>query len=148
LKKSKKTLHFLKDYEVILYGYYVTGEFRQGSDVDFAVITRSKDNDKNLELLKSFIGKARSIYNIRIFELLPLKIKATAMSDYTTIFGDELEISEYLYGYRKLWDDQKQRIMGGYFESYKEKIAAMKGGKGDMVVGIRKKREIEGIGKC
>lgn len=128
LEEIKKDLAFLKEHEVILYGSYVTGESRPGSDIDVAVITRSKDSDKNIELLKSFIGKARPIYDIRVFELLPLKLKATLMSSYLVLFGDELEISEYFYEYRKQWDDQKHRIMGGYFESYREKIAAMKGG--------------------
>lgn len=126
MEEIKKDLKFLKEYEVILFGSFVSGEFRQDSDIDVAVVTRSKDNDRNLELLKSFIGKAKPIYDIRIFELLPLKLKASAMSCYSVLYGDELEISEYFYEYRKQWDDQKHRIMGGYFESYKEKIAAMK----------------------
>lgn len=125
-EQIKKDLSFLKNYEVILYGSYVSGEFRDGSDIDIAVITRTKDDNKNLELLKSFIGKARPIYDIRIFELLPLKLKASAMSCYSVLFGDVLEISEYFYEYRKQWDDQKHRIMNGYFKSYKEKIAAMR----------------------
>lgn len=129
MEEIKKDLIFLKEYEVILFGSFVSGEFRTGSDIDVAVITRGKDNDRNLELLKSFIGKAKPVYDIRIFELLPLKLKASAMGCYSVLYGDELEISEYFYEYRKLWDDQKHRIMGGYFESYKEKIAAMKAGR-------------------
>ncbi|MCZ7394534.1 MAG: nucleotidyltransferase domain-containing protein [Candidatus Methanoperedens sp.] len=125
----KNDLKLLKDYEVILFGSFVSGEFREGSDIDVAVITRSKDNDRNLELLKSFMGKARPIYDIRIFELLPLKLKASAVGCYSVLYGDELEISEYFYEFRKQWDDQKHRIMGGYFGSYREKIAAMKAGR-------------------
>ena len=128
LKKIKKDLKFLKDYEAILYGSCVSGEFRAGSDIDVAVITRIKDRNRNLEILKSFIGRAKPIYDIRIFELLPIKLKASIMSNYSVLFGNKLEISEYFYYYRKLWDDVKYRIIGGYFKSYKEKIAAMKSG--------------------
>jgi hypothetical protein len=126
LEKIKEDLKFLKDYEVILYGSHVTGEFREGSDIDVAVITRIKDRGKNLELLKGFIGKTKPVYDIRIFELLPLKLKASAMSDYLVIYGEEVGISEYFYPYRKEWNDQKHRIIGGYYKSYKEKIAAIK----------------------
>ncbi|MEE8168659.1 MAG: nucleotidyltransferase domain-containing protein [Candidatus Hydrothermarchaeales archaeon] len=126
LEKIKGNLKFLKDYEVILYGSYVTGEFRGGSDIDVAVITRIKDRGKNLELLKSFIGKAKPVYDIRIFELLPLKLKASTMSDYLVLYGEEPGISEYFYYYRKQWSDQKHRITGGYYKSYKEKLATMK----------------------
>lgn len=129
LERIKKDLEFLKNYAVILYGSYVSGEFREGSDIDVAIITRIKDDDKNIQLLKSFIGKARPLYDIRIFELFSLKLKASVMSCYSVLYGDELEISEYFYEYRKLWDDQKHRIMEGYFGSYKEKIAAMKAGR-------------------
>ncbi|GBE55188.1 MAG TPA: nucleotidyltransferase domain-containing protein [Euryarchaeota archaeon] len=126
LEKIKKDLTFLKDYEVVLYGSYVTEEARVGSDIDVAVITRIKDRDKNVELLKSFIGKTIPVYDIRIFELLPLKLKASMMDDYLVLYGEELEISEYFYYYRKLWNDQKHRIIGGYHKNYKEKTAAMR----------------------
>ncbi len=124
--KIKKDLEFLKDYEVIIYGSYASGSFRADSDIDVGVITRIKDRDRNLELLKGFIGKTKPIYDIRIFELLPLRLKASAMSSYSVIYGDEVEISDYFYRYRKQWGDQKHRIIGGYFKSYTEKIIAMK----------------------
>lgn len=126
MEKIKEDLMFLKDYEVVLYGSHVSGGFRPDSDIDVAVITRIKDSDKNLELLKGFIGKTKPTYDIRVFELLPLKLKASALEDYRVLYGDELEISEYFYQYRKLWSDQKHRILGGYYKSYKEKIEAIK----------------------
>lgn len=126
LEKIREDLKFLKDCETILYGSYVTRESREGSDIDVAVITRIRDRGKNIELLNSFIGKTKPVYDIRIFELLPLKLKASAMGDYLVLYGDELEISEYFYHYRKQWEDQKHRIIGGYHKSYKDKIAAMK----------------------
>ncbi len=129
LEKIKKDLGFLRGYEAVIYGSHVTGDCREGSDIDVAVITRVKGRDENVELLKSFIGKARPVYDIRIFELLPLKLKASLMGDYLTLFGEEPEVSEYFYYYRKLWDDQKHRILDGYHSSYTEKNAAMKSGK-------------------
>lgn len=126
LDEIREDLEFLKVYEAVIFGSYVTGDFRVGSDIDIAVISRTKDQDKNVDLLKSILGMGGQIYDLRIFELLPLKVKATLMDDYLVLFGDELEISEYFYGFRKEWDDQKHRILDGYFTSYKEKIAAMR----------------------
>jgi predicted nucleotidyltransferase len=125
LEWIKKELEFLNEYEVILFGSTAAQEFREGSDIDIAVITRWRDRAKNIELLKSFIGRAREIYDIRIFELLPLKIQASAIENYIVLFGSELEISEYLYSYRKLWQDCRRRIMENQFKSYREKIEGM-----------------------
>lgn len=128
LDKIHDDLVFLDNYEVVLYGSRVTGDSRVGSDLDIAVITRIKDHEMNLDLIKSFIGKASPVYDIRIFELLPLRLKASLMDDYQVLFGDELEISEYFYYFRKLWSDQKHRIIGGYHKSYKDKITALRSG--------------------
>lgn len=126
LKKIRADLSFLRDFEVVLYGSYVSGGWRDGSDIDIAVISRSRVEHENIELLTSFLGMAKPIYEIRVFELLPLKVKATLMSDYDVIFGSEPEVSEYFYFYRKLWDDQKHRILEGYHSSYRDKIRAMR----------------------
>ena len=114
IEHIREDLKFLKDYEVVIYGSYVTGEFREGSDIDIAVITRIRDEKKNIKILKSFIGRTKNLYDIRVFELLPLKVKASVMKNYIVLFGDKGEISEYFYYYRKLWEDQKRRILEGY----------------------------------
>ncbi len=126
LQKIRGDLEFLNKYEVIIYGSYAAQEFREGSDIDIAVITRKRDGSENLKLLKSFLGKAEAIYDIRIFELLPLRLQASAISNYIVLFGSELEISEYFYLYRKLWVDCKHRMTENQFKSYKEKIEAMR----------------------
>lgn len=125
LEEIKKELWFLKDYKAVIYGSYVTGELREGSDIDIAVITGIKDEKENIDILYSFLGKAKSIYDIRIFELLPLKIQASIMSSYEVLYGSEAEISGYFYPYRKLWEDCRHRIIEGYHKSYKDKIRAI-----------------------
>jgi predicted nucleotidyltransferase len=125
LEEIKKELGFLKDYKAVIYGSYVTGELREGSDIDIAVITGIKDEKENIDILYSFLGKAKSIYDIRIFELLPLKIQASIMSSYEVLYGSEAEISGYFYPYRKLWEDCRHRIIEGYHKSYKDKIRAI-----------------------
>jgi len=125
LKQIKNDLALLRDYDVIIFGSYTTGDFREGSDIDIAIIARNNDYGRNLDILKSFIGMAPAVYDIRVFELLPLKIKASVMDNYIVLYGKLPEISEYFYHYRKLWDDCKHRVKAGYFGSYREQVAAI-----------------------
>ncbi|RLI85778.1 MAG: DNA polymerase subunit beta [Archaeoglobales archaeon] len=110
LEDIREDLRSLSKYEVVMFGSYVSGEFREGSDIDVAVITRKRDFNENIRILKSILGKVKPIYDIRIFELLPLKVKASVIDNYIVIFGDELEISEYFYYWRKFCEDFKHRL--------------------------------------
>lgn len=123
----KEDLKPLAKYEVVIFGSFVSGGYREGSDIDIAVITRIRDDRKNIPILKELFTKVSSVYDLRIFELLPLKVKASVMEDYTVVFGDEIEISEYFYYWRKLWNDVKHRI--SYHKSYKEKLMALERGR-------------------
>ena len=127
LEEIKEDLKAISDFEAVIFGSYVTGEFREGSDIDVAVITRTKDRSKNMEIQKKLFSLARSPYDLRVFELLPIKIKASVMDDYTVLFGDELEISEYFYQWRKMWEDVKHRI--SYHETVEEKLKAVERGR-------------------
>ena len=69
--------------------------------------------------------KIPSIYHLNIFELLHLNVKADIMDNHIVIFGDRLEISEYFYHFRKLWNDQKHRYYDNQFSSFKEKMKAL-----------------------
>ncbi len=126
LRQIRDDLAFLSGYDAVIFGSYVTGDFREDSDIDIALITRIKDYDRNLDIFKSLIGKAPPVYDLRLFELLPLKIKASVMNNYTVLYGELPDISEYFYYYRKLWDDCKHRVAAGQFESYKEQVAAIR----------------------
>jgi len=127
LEEIKEDLKAISNFEAVIFGSYVTGEFREGSDIDVAVITRTKDRSKNMEIQKKLFSLARSPYDLRVFELLPIKIKASVMDDYTVLFGDELEISEYFYQWRKMWEDVKHRI--SYHETVEEKLKAVERGR-------------------
>ncbi len=115
LKKIREDLEPLSSYEVVLFGSYVSGEFRESSDIDVAVITR-----RNVNILKELLSKVKTIYDVRIFELLPLKVKANVINDYIVVFGNDLEISEYFYYWRKFCEDFKHRLY--YCENYREKL--------------------------
>ncbi|AIY90670.1 nucleotidyltransferase domain-containing protein [Geoglobus acetivorans] len=136
-EEIRKDLKAISEYKAVIFGSYVTGEFRKGSDIDIAVITEIRDRKENISIQKRLFSIARPIYDLRVFELLPIKVKASVMSDYIVLFGDELEISEYFYHWRKMWNDVKHRI--SYHESYEDKLKAIE--KGNKLTEILKEKQ-------
>jgi len=98
LSQIKNDLKFLKNFNIVVYGSFLTDYYiPYRSDIDIAIITFKLDKEKNINLWSSVIGKAPSCYDIRIFELLPLYIKIEIINNHYVLFGNELEISEYFY---------------------------------------------------
>ncbi len=126
IEDIKSDLSFAKDYEVIIFGSYACKTTDKRSDIDIAIITRQTDRQKCVEIWKGTLGRAPDVYDIKIFELLPLRIKASAMCKFDVVFGNRLDISEYFYGYRKLWNDVKHRIETNRFRNMKEKVTVLK----------------------
>ena len=129
LDEIRKDLDFLSGGEAVIFGSYATDEMRPGSDIDVAVITREESEEKNIEIQRDLIGKARPRYDIKVFETMPLQLKASIMDEYIILFGEEPEISYYFYHFRKIWEDCKHRIMEGYHDSYKGKVESINRGK-------------------
>ncbi len=125
LEDIRADLFFIRDYEVVVFGSYASKRADRRSDIDIAVITKEKDRNRCVEIWKKILGKAPNIYDIKIFELLPLHIKATLIQNYEVVFGNRLDISEYFYNFRKLWNDIKYRIKENQFHSTKEKIMTL-----------------------
>jgi predicted nucleotidyltransferase len=124
LNKLEEDLHYLKDkYDVILYGSNVEGGVRPKSDIDIAILSYETNKEYNFKLQKELLGKFPLKYDIRVFELFPIDIKISIVKNYRVVFGDPLEISEYLYLFRKKWDDCKHRILSNQFLSYRERIS-------------------------
>lgn len=125
LVEIKHDLAALHSFWVVLYGSYVCGRFTSRSDIDVAVISRVSDPQKNKKIWFQLLGKASEKYDLKLFELLPLEIKASIMDNYLVLFGDALEISEYFYHFRKLWNDSKRRYYANQFTSVQEKMRAL-----------------------
>ena len=126
LKKIRDELEFLSSYDVVIFGSYATEDSHSRSDIDIAIITGNSSYEENINLLKSIIGKAPPLYDIKIYELLPLKIKIDIADAFLTLFGNKLDILEYMYFYRKLWADNKYRIEENQFKNYREQVKAIK----------------------
>ena len=125
MDEIKTDLSILNKYEVVIFGSHAAEKADRRSDIDIAVITREKDRKKCLDIWKEISGTAPDIYDIKIFELLPLHIKASLIRNYKVIFGNRLDISEYFYVFKKNWNDVKHRIKENQFQSAKEKIMAL-----------------------
>ena len=126
LKTIKADLSKLKEFEVIIYGSFCTSYFHQRSDIDIAVITRKNLPELNKKIWAELLGKAPDKYDVKIFELLPLEIKISAMKNYKVIFGDKLDISEHFYHFRKLWVDVAHRFYENQFSHFHEKAKALR----------------------
>lgn len=127
LRKIKENLKLLEEkYDVVIYGSYVEGGTRPNSDIDVAVLSYETNKEKNIKLHKELLGKFSLLYDIRIFELLPIYIQISIVQNYCVIFGVPLEISEYFYYFRKKWDDCKHRILSNQFSSYRERLSLIR----------------------
>jgi predicted nucleotidyltransferase len=104
---------------IILFGSYATEDFTKRSDIDVCIVN-PKNRNVYFEILKKLGGK----YDLKIFEELPLYIQINLIKNFkgNVIYGDELELSEYFYKFRKLWKDMEHRIKENTFSSVREKI--------------------------
>ncbi len=100
---------------ILLYGSYVRGEATERSDVDVCLVNpKAGTYERVLERLG---GK----YDVKVFEELPLYIQIEVIKNHRVIYGDELELSEYFYRFRKLWTDMEHRVKENQFKSVREK---------------------------
>ena len=72
---------------------------------------------------KARIERYRQKMNFVIDKLksIPQPVKIEIINNYKVIFGNQLEISEYFYHFRKLWKDMEKRYRENQFASIKEK---------------------------
>ncbi len=125
LNQIRKELQVLQERDVVLYGSHIRGEARPNSDIDIAIVSRSPNKEQNFALQKSLIGIVAPIYDLKVFELLPLKVQKSIADEFSPVFGDPLDLSEYFYSYRKRWADCRYRIFDNSFSSYEEQLKTL-----------------------
>ncbi len=101
---------------ILLYGSYAKGEATKRSDVDICLVKPKPGTYERV--LEKLGGK----YDVKVFEELPLYIQIEVIMNHRVIYGDELELSEYFYRFRKLWKDMEHRIKENRFKSVREKV--------------------------
>ncbi len=123
IEDIRRDLEVIADRDVLLFGSYVSGQFRDGSDIDIAVLSHSEDREYAKELKKRIIWEVPALYDISIFETLPTVVKADILQDYQVLFGDPLEIGEYLRKYWKEWQDYEHRLELPSLEQMKQGLS-------------------------
>ena len=94
---------------VLLYGSWATREEHEGSDIDICLVAPASKNSISLQR-KALALIQDDRHDVRIFELLPLYLKAEVMEKGVVVYSRNLfELYEYFYFFRKLWAEQKDR---------------------------------------
>ncbi len=116
LKELKKDFSFLeKDLKenkilaVLLYGSYVKKQQHIRSDVDICVVAPKFKTIKEQADLLSYLWRNINAnkYDVRLFEELPLYIKASVIKNHKVILiANEFEFRYYFYFVNKIWKDQ------------------------------------------
>ena len=109
LRKISEDLAHLKKYSVgiLLYGSHVTGKADERSDIDICIIAGPGQDPMNT-LSKSWQTVRADIYDIRIFEHLPLHLQIRVLISGIWLYQeDPAMVGEYLYPVWKRWDDQR-----------------------------------------
>ena len=95
---------------ILLYGSYSKSKNTNRSDIDICVVAPNEDVHQLLSFLLQNINVNANKYDIRIFNELPLYIKIHIIEDGLLIYSsNKLDLYEFFFIYRKLWDDQKHR---------------------------------------
>ncbi len=91
---------------ILLFGSRVEGDQHGRSDIDVCLVAPDSDQDELFtEILKSRLTEK---YDVKIFELLPLKLKGTILENHRVIWTrDEFDLSYYLHKWMGVWDDQR-----------------------------------------
>jgi hypothetical protein len=71
---------------------------------------------------RTFGGK----YDIKVFENLPLYIQIEIIRDHKTLHGDEIQLSEYFYRFRRLRVDMALRVEYNRFSSIEARMMLRK----------------------
>jgi hypothetical protein len=107
LQKDQRILALLQ------FGSTTKGEATYRSDLDIAIVApQIKDPDEMSGILGDIWKKLDTSepYDIWLFEELPLYMKVQIIENHSVIFCRDLPaLYEYLYFYRKLWEDERHR---------------------------------------
>ena len=111
VEMAKKDLAFLQDnvLGVLIYGSWATGESHEKSDIDICIVAPSAED--KIALWREAIAKIRDDrYDLRVFELMPIYLKIAVIEQGMVVYSrDVLELYEYFYPFRRMWEDQKHR---------------------------------------
>ncbi len=106
---------------VLLYGSHAKGSADKRSDIDICIV-----KPRSSKVMERIFAKLGNKYDVKVFEYLPVYVKMEVIGNYKVIFGSEPDISYFFYGFRKLGQDMKNRILANRFSSAREMVTARK----------------------
>ena len=111
LAKAKMDFQFLQEKVLgtLVFGSWARGEASDRSDIDLCIVAPLEKDPASLWI--DALSRIRdSRYDVRIFELMPLYMKMAVIEEGVVVCSrDVLELYEYFYPFRRLWEDQKRR---------------------------------------
>jgi hypothetical protein len=108
-EKIVKDFEFLKnDVEaIILFGSYARKEQTSKSDIDVCIVCGNKKVKIEKVWNKILESGVTEKYDVKIFELLPLKMKISVIKEGKVLHAkDKIELSCYFRLFRKIWEDE------------------------------------------
>jgi len=106
---------------ILLFGSRARLEDVERSDIDICIVRPVSD-----EVLTGIERTFGVKYDIKVFENLPLYIQIEIIRDHRTLHGDEIQLSEYFYRFRRLWADMALRVEYNRFSSIEERMMLRK----------------------
>jgi hypothetical protein len=94
---------------ILLYSSLAAGEDSERSDIDISIVAPSIDD--KIGFSRRILSNVRDArYDVRVFELMPLYLKAEVVEKGEVIYTKNIfKLYEYFYYFRKIWEDQKHR---------------------------------------
>ncbi|NOQ33717.1 MAG: DNA polymerase subunit beta [Methanosarcinales archaeon] len=94
---------------ILLYDSLAAGEDSERSDIDISIVAPSID-DKIGFSRRVLANVLDARYDVRVFELMPLYLKAEVVEKGEIIYTKNIfKLYEYFYYFRKIWEGQKHR---------------------------------------
>jgi len=98
---------------ILVYGSHAKGESTPRSDTDICIVIGKQSTPREMRKMLSKVWRNVNVnkndYDVKVFEELPLRVKAGVMEEGKVVIGKKPDIYEYFYKFRKMWNDQKHR---------------------------------------
>jgi len=95
---------------ILLFGSFTKDKNTSKSDMDICIVAPNEEKHQLLSFILQNINVQAKKYDVRLFYELPLYIKINVIEEGLLIYSpNKLDLYEFFYIYRKLWNDQKHR---------------------------------------
>ena len=114
IENIKRDFEFLMEIPsflgIILYGSQVDDLQTNRSDIDLCIVMNETDTKKIFDLICTKVDLFGKKYDIHFFKELPWYIRGDILESGIAVLSPDLPLLfEFLYPYRKIWNDQKTR---------------------------------------